>query len=305
MIEIVNFKSLEIKMSYFWIVLFSSVFLFSGAAQGDFLSCKDGSFENAEITTSRLGRGGGSKIPYLFRQKEKSEDSKFILLLPNFGHDLSEELWARMILEEVAMTVFLEGLGVPFSKLVPCELKKQEGGSVQVMLSPAFSSYQDKGAYVIDGKRYEARVLPPKEAHPLLNLKDPDESWIAFLRPLFNDLIKLGKTGIPFNGDSANIVFVARNSQWHSGSSLQFEGRFFGFDFSSKGGIMHQPESRTPLSDILFSTGLNQTVSLAIWTGIDPLEEISDQGVLDQIQSRIHQMIKYFENEYRQSKSTP
>jgi len=193
--------------------------------------------------------GGGTKTAY------QLVDTDFVVLLPNEtdGQWLID-MFDRICTEEVYMYNYLTAHGLLGLPVTPCMVKHQ-GQVVNGLYAPAFTSFVQKKAHIIDKKNWFTCTWKPQETEKEI------QDWLPVFQPFLQDLTTLLKSNVTPKGDSFNFLIAEHGSPYHVGSAL-YALRYFGFDFTSK----RAPLQRTSytLHHELVQTVVNEAIEEAV-----------------------------------------
>lgn len=213
-----------------------------------------------------IGRGG-TKTVY-----SVSDDT--VVFIPNFTDGpYLVEMWPRIVKEEFEMSELLQKINIPTLNFTPCKVKTHNY-CISSYSSPSFKSYKNMGNYIIDLKSTKSTTWPHDNTLRLFS-NDIDKNdlniWVKILTPLLNDLDILCDNNLYLGNDTRNLVFVSKDSEWHSGSDLPFEVRLFCFDFASKNGPIDFT-NRKPLKYFDVYHMLQKLIEYTVWEELAPTE---------------------------------
>lgn len=222
-------------------------------AENPTLYIKDETGTHEEKLLGVLGRGSSKQAVLL--------DKGRALLLPNMRRDPIGHVanrWERIVCEEVGMSNLLTEAGLlsPQSKQVSISFNPDGSGSIPAYLSETFQSLgETKGWFILDLKNDEESSTWKEKLFKTPADRNKDENWDAVFAPLLTDIAKICIHGIPGGGDSLNIAIVKKpDSEQGESSASAYEVRYFGFDFSSKGGTLAIPKMAPNSSDYTTKT---------------------------------------------------
>lgn len=216
------------------------------------------------LETLKFLGGGGSK-------KAWEISGGRALLLPSFSDSTATiaRIWERIVLEEVAMSKVLTKLGLlsPLSKQVSVKLTEFSESIIPAYISESFESLSLKGCFVIDQKNSKSSTWKSGE-HFLFQSDEErlnEKNWDSIFDSVLTDIAKICLYNIPSNIDSLNIAIVKKPSD---SAVAQHEVRYFGFDFSSKDGLLSIPDADTPSTSPDISQAkkiLNSIITNVVW----------------------------------------
>lgn len=179
------------------------------------------------IVLSFLG-SGGSKCAY------ELEGGSALLMSSeeNFSYIANSIKWSEMVDEEITGTSRVRDLG-----LLACDLEKatvfmtnDSTIGVPAYITETFSQLSSKGIWIIDQKN-------PRSSTWKRSLFDKKEDsfdegkWQKILNPFLKDIVKLLQNNFWLCGDNLNMAILEKSDE---GDGVNYEVRYFGFDFSSK-----------------------------------------------------------------------
>lgn len=178
-----------------------------------------------ERSLSYLGEGGSKRAFKL--------ESGLALLLPSFQASFLR--WKKISKEEVSISQFLTKIGMlsPLSFHVNLAISPTSLFTFPTYASESFENLGlTKKWFIIDWKNEESSTW--KEGKNSLFTSEEDrrnlENWNSVVDPLLTDLAKIYLYDIPADGDSLNVAIVKKDS---NASIIQYEIRYFGFDFTN------------------------------------------------------------------------
>lgn len=216
------------------------------------LFIKDGE-EKRLVKLGRVLGEGGSKKAY------QLENGK-VLILPNLDaislqRDRLEDVdarWTRMANEEVAMSDFLQSIGLltPNHKKVSISLSLSGAeGSIPAYISDSFESLKDQGIFIIDAKNPKSNTWKAGIDSLFKNNRAQySDSWLeeGLLDSFLDDLVKLAIYDIPIGFDNCNLAIRKKTAPLQDETENEYEVRFFGFDFSDKASLLSIPDKLKP-----------------------------------------------------------
>ena len=170
------------------------------------------------------------------------------------------------------MSELLQSLNIPTLKFTPCKVKLSDDMYLDTYSSPSFEFYKQSGNYIIDTKCPKSSIWPHDNSLSLFPANDNKmdlSNWIEIITPLLNDLNILADNGLSLSSDTLNLVFVSKDSSWHSSSDSPFEIRLFGFDFASKNHKL-DISNRKPLKYIQVYRMLEKFIEYSVWEELAP-----------------------------------
>jgi hypothetical protein len=173
---------------------------------------------------------GGSKRAY-----ELEEGTA--LLMP-YGGSLSSitnsKKWSEMVDEEIMGTRRVKELG-----LLACDLEKTNVFmtndsiiSVPAYLTQTFSQLSLRGMWIIDQKNPRSSTWKKSFFNGRIDSFD-EKNWEKLLNPFLRDIAKLLVNNFWLYADNVNLAVLEKSNQ---DDGVNYEIRYFGFDFSSKYG---------------------------------------------------------------------
>lgn len=193
---------------------------------------QDDTGKRPEALLGLLGSGGNKRAILIANDQA--------LILPNMvdGPALVASRWERVVSEEVAMSKFLQEIGLlsPDLKKVKVTLSETSKAVIPTYVSETFNHLAiSKGWFVIDLKSGGSSAWERDKHHIFDSEVDrlDVEKWDPVLDSLLTDIATICVYDIPANSDSLNVAIVNKN---HRSSNLEsnYELRFFGTDYASK-----------------------------------------------------------------------
>lgn len=218
-----------------------------------------------DISNCEYIGGGGTK-------RALAVDNQRVILMPNAKlSELSQidKQWERIIDDEIYMSNLLLSLDIPALTFERCQVKLPNGLIFATYMAPSFASYKSQNSYIIDRKERKSSqwdscgnlLTPSTDSQDI-------EAWIRVLQPVIKDINTLVEAGIRLLGDKLNLVFVQRESPWHSKRNSEYEVRIFGFDFAHK--INPLNRKRQKFDKSVATKMLRTVVEAAYWEIVNP-----------------------------------
>lgn len=152
--------------------------------------------------------------------------------------------WPSVVRGEVMMSKALTTLGLlsPLSKSATLSLSLELKDSVPVYTSMPFDQITVKmGYYIIDSKNDGGSTWKQGKHYLFQDNKArlKEENWDSVVNPLIKDIALLCLYNVAVPTDSLNLAVRKK-----SGTPSEYEIRYFGFDFVTKGGQYQMPSEK-------------------------------------------------------------